>query len=138
KAKFSSRFAIHGSLTRGSAVRVHDDESIAHSYAFRQAVPNMRRKGLEAQLRTYVDAYFPRTFGDGDASLDTWISDLDRAIDTVLDNGPDNFGNTLMSVDVSAPSRLTAAWTKAPVSAKADAYFRMSIAVQVQLKRLIP
>ena len=138
KNKFSSRFAVQGRFARGTGVRVFDEESMTHSYVFRQAVPKMRRKALEAQMKTYVGTYFPNAFIGGEASVDTWISDLDRTIDDVLSNGPDNFGNTLMSLELSAPSRLVGAWTKAPLAKKAEEYYRMSVAIQAQLKRLIP
>jgi hypothetical protein len=138
KRKFSSRFHLQGRFTKGSRLRVFDDTSMTHSYSFRQAVSNMRRKAFESQMKTYVDEYFPGSFQGGDMSLSTWVADLDRTIDQVLDNGPDNFGNTLMSLEVSAPSRLVAAWAKAPLAAKAAEYRKMSLAVQTHLKRLIP
>ena len=138
KGKFASRFAVDAHFARESSVRVFDEASMTHSYTFRQAVPNMRRRALEAQLKTYVDTYFPRTFKGGDASLTTWISDLDRTLDAVLNNGPDNFGNTLLQLEVSGPARLVGAWALAPAAEKADEYFTMSKRIQEQLRKLIP
>jgi hypothetical protein len=138
KGRFSSRFAVQGRFAQSAGVRVFDERSMTHSYAFRQAVPNMRRRALEAQLKTYVEGYFPDTFADGEASLTTWIGDLDRTVDRVLANGPDNFGNTLLSLEVSAPSALVGAWSSAPASEKADEYFVMSKSIQAQLRSLIP
>lgn len=138
RGRFSSRLSIHGHFVRQSAVRVFGDQSMRHDYVFRQAVPNMRRRALEGQLDAYVGAYFPDTFGDGDASLGTWVSDLDRTIDSVLANGPDNFGHTLLSLELSAPSALVGAWALAPPEENADEYFAMSRAIQTQLRTLIP
>lgn len=138
RRKFSSRFHLQGRFTKGSRLRVFDETSMTHSYSFRQAVTNMRRKAFESQMKTYVESYFPGSFRAGDTSLSMWVGDLDRTIDKALNNGPDNFGNTLMSLEVSAPSRLVAAWAKAPLSAKAAEYRKMSLAVQKHLKRLIP
>ncbi len=138
KGKFSSHFAVHGRFTTGTTVRVFDDQSMTQSYVFRQAVPKMRRVALEAQLKAYVDTYFPQAFGSGEASLSTWISDLDRTVDKVLNNGPDNFGNTLLSLELTAPSTLVGAWAQAPAKEDAEPYFELSRAIQTQLRMLIP
>jgi hypothetical protein len=98
----------------------------------------MRRRALEAQVKTYASTYFPGVFGAGEASLTTWITDLDRTVDKVLNNGPDNFGNTLISLEVSAPATAVNAWALAPPLPKADEYFQMSRRIQVQLRSLIP
>ena len=137
KGKFSSRLTVHGRFVQGAA-RVFDEQSMSHSYTFKQAVPKMRRKVLEAQLGTYADTYFPGIFGTGEASFSTWASDLDRTVDRVLSNGPDNFGNTLMSLEVTAPARLVGAWALAPASARAPEYSVLSKIIQAQLRRLIP
>jgi hypothetical protein len=137
KGKFSSRLTLNARFVQGAA-RVFDEQSMTHAYSFRQAVPKMRRRVLEAQLGAYAATYFPGTFGTGEASFSTWVSDLDRTVDKVLNNGPDNFGNTLMSLEVTAPARLVGAWAAAPESAKAEEYFAMSKTVQTQLRRLIP
>src|SRR5688572_4273844 len=138
KGKFASRFAVQGRFAQNTRVRVFDDQSMTHAYSFRQAVPKMRRRALEAQLKAYVDTYLPDTFGSGESSLSTWITDLDRTIDRQLNNGPDNFGNTLLSLEVTAPSSLVGAWALAPASADADEYRAMSKAIQAQLRKLIP
>jgi hypothetical protein len=137
KGKFSSRLTVNARFAQGTT-RVFDDQSMTFSYAFRQGVPNMRRRALEAQLKTYSSTYFPGVFGSGEASLTTWISDLDRTVDKVLNNGPDNFGTTLISLEASAPAGAVNAWALAPPSPKADQYFEMSRRIQVRLRSLIP
>ncbi|HXI32367.1 MAG TPA: hypothetical protein VNG89_28215, partial [Vicinamibacterales bacterium] len=138
RGKFSSRFAVNAQFTRGTSVRVFDEASMSHAYTFWQAVRGMRRVALEAQLGAYASSYFPNTFGAGEASLQTWVSDLDRTLDAVLKNGSDNFGNTLLQLDVSAPAALVGGWALAPAAEKAEAYFEMSKAIQKQLRTLIP
>jgi len=138
KGKFASRFAVQGQFVQQSGVRVFDQTALTHSYSFRQAVPKMRRRALEAQLGTYVETYFPKAFGSGEASFSTWISDLDRTLDGALNNGPDNFGNTLLTLELSAPAALVGAWALAPAAEKADEYFLMSRAIQGALRKLIP
>ena len=56
----------------------------------------------------------------------------------MLNNGPDDFGNTLLSLEVSAPAALVGAWALAPASPKADEYRAMSKSIQDQLRKLIP
>src|SRR5262249_27481633 len=92
---------------------------------------------LESQLGAYIDSYFPRAFGQG-ATLSTWLGDLDRTLDQVLHNGTDNFGNTLLELELSSPGAFVGAWALAPAAQKADAYFAMSKAIQRQLRALIP
>ena len=55
KGKFSSRLTVHGRFVQGGAARVFDEQSMTHSYTFRQAVPKMRRRVLEAQLGAYAE-----------------------------------------------------------------------------------
>lgn len=138
RGKFSSRFSVNGRFARHTAVRVFDDQSMTHSYRFRQATPRMRRVALEAQLTSYVEAYFPDTFGRGEGSLATWITDLDQTLEQALHNGPDNFGNTMIALEVVAPAALAGAWAQAPRDEKDERYFRMSRTIQEQLRRLIP
>lgn len=56
----------------------------------------------------------------------------------MLENGPNDFGNVLLALDVSAPTAFVGAWALAPVSAKADAYRDMSVRIQRQLRTLVP
>lgn len=138
RGKFASRFAVQGRFAQNTRVRVFDEQSMTHAYSFRQAVPKMRRRALEAQLSSYVESYLPDTFGSGESSLSTWIADLDRTIDRDLKNGPENFGNTVMLLEVTAPSALVGAWALAPDSETAEPYRAMSKAIQAQLRKLIP
>jgi len=66
---------------------------------------NMGRADLQFQLKPYVDAYLSGVFdSNGASSFVTWIGDMDRAVDQLEHNGTDNFGNTLVSLEVSLPS----------------------------------
>ena len=138
KGRFASRFTIHGRFVPQRSARVFDDVSMTQAYSFRQALPMVRTAALTAQLGGYVETYFPTTFGGGRSSFADWIADLDRTIDGILQNGPNDFGNTLLRLDVSVPAACVGAWALAPDSADADAYRAMSVRIQEQLRKLIP
>jgi hypothetical protein len=142
KNKRDSRLAIGGYLKVASnEVRVYSTDALNYSYSFKQVKQNMKREDLQFQFKPYVDTYFPTTFqstGNGTGSFATLIGDLDRAIDQVEPNGTDNFGNTLISLQVSLPSVVASAWLKAPQDKNSPVYMDMSRQLQVKLKQLIP
>jgi hypothetical protein len=84
-----------------------------------------------------VARFFPNAFPEG-TSIDTWITDLDKTIDAIEHNGSDTFGNTLLTLDLTLPGRVPAAWLSAPADAAARPYMRMSRNIQGALKALIP
>lgn len=142
KNKRDSRLAIGGYLkVAANQVRVYSADAFSYSYSFKQVKEDMKRADLQFQLKPYVDMYFPKAFpatGDGSGSFVTLIGDLDRAIDQLEPNGTDNFGNTLISLQVSLPSVVASAWLKAPQDKKSPRYMDMSRRLQMKLKQLIP
>ncbi|MEW6210754.1 MAG: hypothetical protein AB1631_20485 [Acidobacteriota bacterium] len=140
--KRDSRLAIGGNFkVAANEVRVYSTDALSYSYSFRQVKEDMKRADLQFQLKPYVDAYFPKTFQptvDGAGSFVTLIGDLDRAIDQIEPNGTDNFGNTLISLQVSLPSAVASAWLKAPQDEKSPRYMDMSRRLQMKLRQLIP
>src|SRR5262249_19654132 len=73
-----------------------------------------------------------------------WIGDLDRLIDQIDPNGTDNFGNTLLSLEVSLPEAAVASWIKVPSRKDKDAdrtrflpYMTMSRKLQRKLKEIV-
>jgi hypothetical protein len=142
KNKRDSRLAVGGYLkVAANEVQVYSTDALSYSYSFKQVKEDMKRADLQFQLKPYVDSYFPKTFpatGDGGGSFVTLIGDLDRAIDQIEPNGTDNFGNTLISLQVSLPSVVASAWLKAPQDKKSPRYMDMSRRLQMKLKQLIP
>ena len=94
-------------------LRVHSTDAMTYTYSFDQARTNMKRGDLQFQIKPLVMRFFPDAFPEG-TSFDTWITDLDKTIDTIENNGSDNFGNTLLTLDLTLPSRVPAAWLTAP------------------------
>jgi hypothetical protein len=76
--------------------------------------------------------------GPASGSLERWFSDIDDVVESALDNGPDTFGNTLLSVQIGVSSRVTEAWLKASSDDLSPRYLEMSRRLQRKLKQLVP
>lgn len=122
------RFAEDEDLGRGMAV----------TYSFHAARKALRAVQLERQLRPIVESYLPAAFGDGKATLEEWVSDLDKHADAVENNGTGLIGNTLLSLDVSMPGRVLAGWWNAPADPKAAVWRALSRNIQRTLRWLVP
>lgn len=144
---------VTSSLTIGAnfkvpanGVRVRDADGFSYRYSFAQASASMKQEALKFQLEPYVDAYFSEAFsahGDGAASgsFDAWLNDLDRVLDacsceqgTESARGTNNIGNTLLSLHLSLPPTVGAAWLKAPAGSDRRTYGVMSRALQKALR----
>ena len=144
--RWSSRLAINMKLAAlaGSGIRDYGDlaklgESMTVSYGFKRAIPAMTTTALLHQLGALQPSYFPNEFGvPGKPSLLNWVTDLDKLFDEIESNGTGQLGNTLLSVQVTAPGRVLASWLAAPANDKDPAYLQMSRNIQSALKRLLP
>ncbi len=134
-----SRLAVAARLPvrKGVGVRVHSTDGLSYTYAFRQAVRNMKSADVQAQLQPYLEAYFAPLF-TGDARPSTWIADMDKQIDALEFNGTENFGNVLVSLELGLPASVAGAWLDAPAEETAPSYMEMSRRIQRKLKELIP
>ncbi|MBZ5552136.1 MAG: hypothetical protein LAO21_05400 [Acidobacteriia bacterium] len=143
KNRRNSRLAVGGYLKVGNnQVRVHSTAPLSYSYTFRQAKKGMRRADLLFQLKPYVASYFPDVFASsagtaGDPFL-MWIDALDKVADPEASPGSDNFGNTLISLEVSVPGVVASAWLKASPDKNSPQYRDVSLRLQSKLKHLIP
>ncbi len=122
-------------LGTGDSVRRHSPQSLTYSYSYKEAVQGMRTAHLRYQLAPYVKTYFKPLFEGTSASYEVWIDDLDRTLDA---RGTHQIGNTLVSLELSLPGQLTAAWFGAPANPKAAQYLDMSKRLQRAIKRLLP
>ena len=131
-----SHLGLAAMMSSPNNARKHAPPEFSYSYVFRAASADMRRAQLQYQIGAYVDSYMGRAFQSGQASFDTWLSDLDR---TVASAPSDHYGHTLLELDVELEARAVAAWLNAPSDAKSQAYMRMSLDLQKSgLKKLIP
>ncbi len=137
KGKRVSVLSVGAYLPLGAddSVRRHSPQSLTYSYSYKEAVRGMRTAHLRYQLAPYVKTYFKPLFEGTSASYEVWIDDLDRTLDA---RGTHQIGNTLVSLELSLPGELTAAWFGAPINPKAAKYLDMSKRLQRAIKRLLP
>jgi hypothetical protein len=125
-----------------STVRLHNENTFSHSYSFKQVKTNMRSDDLRFEFSPLVDLYFRQSFGGGVSggvgSFGDLIAEMDKRVDKIEFNGPNNFGNTLISFEASLPGRVLAGWLSAPEKKNDPLHREMSLRIQRALKRLIP
>lgn len=145
KSKRNSRLAVGGYLqVKANEVRVYATDQLSYSYSFRQVKRNMKRADLQYQLKPYIDTYFKGAFApgnNGDGSFVNWIGDLDNQIDALEFNGTDNFGHTLIGMELSVPAAVVSSWLKAPPEddeQKVPQYLNMSRRLQAKMKEIVP
>ena len=90
----------------GGALRTYGKVTTQWTYQYRLARENMRRVELERQLWPFIDKYFPEHFKQGgQSSFSTWLTDLDRQVEDELGRPTDDFGDVLLSLEVTVPAR---------------------------------
>lgn len=137
--KLRSELAIGAVFAVGN-LRVRSTDRLSWSYRYAAVQPRLRRAGLEARIGPFVSKYLPDAFAKGGpSSFDTWITDLDRAVEDVLHNGANEFGDTILDMQVIAPGAALAAWfrERSPAQRKQDS-MEMSRRIQGALKQLVP
>lgn len=118
------------------AARVYD-ERLAMNYSLVYAKQNMKPRHLRAQIEPAVATYFNRKVSD----VGAFVSLLDRRAEEHIPNTPGVLGNGLISIEVSLPEdqakRAGAAWLSLPADIASPAYRRLSVGIQVSLKKSI-
>jgi hypothetical protein len=127
-------------LAEGGAVRVHSAASATWAYQYRMARENMRRVELERQAAPLIATYFPEHFGaGGPSSFSTWLTDLDRRVEEELGRPTDDFGDVLLSLEVTVPASAVYSWlVKRDEQDLRAATMTVSRRLQAGLKDLIP
>lgn len=137
-------------LRPGDDVQVFSTSALDYGYSLRQVKRGMKRADLDYQLASYMDpaagsgrpllggVFGPQADGTVAASFDAWLGDLDVAVEHVLRNGPDTFGDALLSLEVGVSPNVTAAWLNAPADETSPLYLDMSRRIQAKLKELVP
>ena len=142
KNKRLSSLSIGGFLkVPTNQVRIHSLEELTYSYTFRQVKKAMRRSDLQYQLKPSISAYLGDVFSASAQGYDTWIGDLDKQVDALEPNGTDNFGNTLVGLNLSLPASAVSAWRNAPAeptnSDKVPIYLNMSRRLQRKMRETL-
>jgi hypothetical protein len=73
----------------------------------------------------------------GGTTLGTWYAELDRTVEAIVGNGPDEFGDVCAAMEVTIPGEALGAWMR-PAADVTQASKRVSKAVQAALKRVLP
>lgn len=131
-----SHLALAASLPSALNARKHGSPSFSYDYIYRSFSADMRRSQLQWQLGPYVDAYLADAFAGTQVSYETWLSDLDRAVDR---QATDHYGHTLVALQLSLKSAAVAQWLNAPADSRSQTYMKMSLDLQRSgLKMLLP
>jgi hypothetical protein len=122
-----SHLGLAASMPGRLNARTYGAPSFTYDYVYRAASVDMRRAQLQGQIGPYVDAYLRNAFAGNQVSYDTWLSDLDRAVDS---QATDHYGHTLIELDIALKSEAVAQWLNAPSDSKSQAYMKMSLDMQ--------
>ena len=144
--KWASTLTITGKVGTARGIRkfVNDAEvadSMTFAYSYRQALKAARDVQLETQIQPLVTPYFPKAFGGSDApakaSLHEWIGNLDDFASKISKPLKGNLGDVLLSLDVSLPGKVVAAWFNGAADEKAAMYLEMSKNIQRVMRRFV-
>ena len=109
-------------------------------YTFQHIKKKLKREELEFELEPLTASYFPEAFGTAEdqKTLSEWITGLDRYIDEIEHNGDDQFGNTILDLELSYPISVLRGWGLAPREEKSPEYREMYRRIQRSLRQVIP
>jgi hypothetical protein len=120
----------------GGDVRVHEAGRASWSYELRHARSTMQRGELEMYTQPFLQEYMKDRFGD-QARWSEWYTELDRTVEGLLANGPDQFGDVLIAMEVAIPADALRAWLR-PQPDVTAASKNVSRAIQRALKAILP
>ena len=123
-------------LAAGNGLRVHGRNRATWSYQLLHARASMQRSELEMYARPFLEQFLSDRFGQPER-WSQWYTELDRTVDALLANGPDQFGDTLLALEATIPAEALLAWMHPQPNVPAAAR-TMSKAIQGALKRIIP
>ena len=130
----SSTLAVsaHLGVAAGGDFRIHSGSSLTYAYDFRQSVTGMKVPDFEDQTTRYIKAYFGSLFLNGDGTPANWTSLIERKAGA---NG--TLGNTILTLDLSVPSTVAAAWLIQADANENLRRLRMKRALHAALQNLI-
>lgn len=111
--------------------RLDKDRTAWFRYSLKLVAPDMKRATAQYHLLNFLKTYFPAEL---QGKNESFISSLDDAVEQILHNGPANFGDTLISLNLSLPPKTMRAWENASSDANARQYKIMSLRLQRILK----
>jgi hypothetical protein len=134
KKRFLSQMQLFGRIVNGA---VGADSTI--SYQVLLAKRDMSLAELRFRTRPFIDEYLAALFTSGSASIDTFYAGLDRTVEELVHNGPNEFGDVLLNLQVALPGSILQSWvTPLDEAGIHAARMRMSRALQTRLRALLP
>jgi hypothetical protein len=134
KKRFLSQMQLLGRIVNGT---VATDSTI--SYQMLLAKPKMSLAELRFCTRPFIDEHLAGLFTGGAASIDSFYAGLDRTVEELVHNGPNEFGNVLLNLQVALPGSILQTWITRLTDAEIhSASMRMSRALQTRLRALLP
>ncbi len=125
--------AAAGSASSFPDLRIHSTDGNTWSYRLLYARPNLKREELEAITRPFIIRYMADKFAQG-TNLSSWYNQLETTSEVILHNGPEVYGDTCASFEVTLPGTTLGAWTQKLNNVLAGAK-QVSIAIQTALKQ---
>jgi hypothetical protein len=123
---------------RGASVRVAADITSKWSYVYRYIEPSASLADMKTILDPIALAYFSGLFPAQAEPFDTWLLDLDQAVSQKLGNSSNNFGNVLVSLEVSLPADIFSSWfVQRNGVAQLSAQCAVSKAIQQTLRAIL-
>jgi hypothetical protein len=141
KFRSSVTMTIAAVVRRGGApnfrdLRIHSTDGATWSYRLLYAKGDLKREELEAITRPFLTQYMAGHFTQG-TTLGAWYNQLERTSEAILNNGPDVFGDSCVSLEVTMPGDTLGAWAL-PVASVPAAAQKISLAIQRALKTYVP
>lgn len=137
--RYKSQLSVMGSLRMRNGkldATAAGGKSIA--YQLLQVKENMKLMDFEQRVSPFVHEHLMHLFPGGGASLQTYYIDLDRTVENALANGTNEFGDVALSMQVSLPGSVLAAWFRPRTTDELRRdQMTLSRHLQVQLKRLL-
>jgi hypothetical protein len=93
-----------------SGVRVHSLSLARWTYEYKTVKKDMRREELDYLLGPIVATYLPKHFGGTQSPLSAWTTDLGDRVAEQARSGVSEFGDVLLSLELSQPAATIAAW----------------------------
>ena len=133
-----SRLSIGMRIEKNRGLRKFTSKSHTYDYAFRFAREKATREYLEDRLGVLTGAYLPEKFGVGDrGTLLAYLTAVDKALDSNGIGGDDNFGSTLVGLEVSVSGQALDAWKRVSGDKLDPRYLEISRRVQTMLRKYI-
>jgi hypothetical protein len=132
---FAAAIARTGLAATLPDLRIHSAEGTTWSYELLYTKAGMKREELEAITRPFISQFMAGHFQG--TSLSAFYNQLEDTANKILHNGPEGFGDTCASFEVTLPGDTVGAWTlpltNVPATARA-----ISVAIQASLKDKLP